>query len=126
MKVQNNFFKYLQNPTIPSKNRKDTNSSLFPEIITNRNDKKNTYSFIRKNLLLIAKEDIKDSKELIIKSYKEDLDLEQLNTNHSLNIINSDNYNDDILELSNEEELDLKYTKKKYADKNCSSSNMSD
>ena len=125
MEVKNNFCKQSATQTTSLKNRTDTNSILFSGIKPKKDGKKNTCSLIRKNLLSIAKEDIKDSKELIIKSYKEDIDSAKLNTNQSLNIIN-DNYNNDVLDEKDEEELDLEYSKKNYADKNCSSSNMSD
>ena len=126
MEFKNNFDKYPENQINSSKNQSDTHSILFSEIKSKQNIKKNTCPLIRKNLLVITKEDIQDSKELIIKSYKEDLDSAKLKTNHSLNIINPDIYNDDNLEINNDEELDLEYTKNKYADKNCSSSNISD
>ena len=126
MEVKNNFSKQSDTQTTSLKNRTDTNSILFSGIKPKKDGKKNTCSLIRKNLFSLAKQDIKDSKELIIKSYTEDLDSAKLNTNQSLNIINSENYNDDILEPNHEEKLDLEHTKNKYADKNYSSSNMSD
>ena len=124
MKAENNFYDLLKKRTISFKNEKETNSFFLSEMKCKRSDKKNTS--IRKNLLSITKEDLKNSNELFIKSYKEDIDLEKLKTDSSLNIINSENKNDDILELNNEEELDLEYSKKKYAYNDCSSSNLSD
>ena len=115
MKVENNFYSLLEKRTTSFKNEADTNS-IFPSEITT----------IRKNLLSITKEDLKHSNELFIKSYKEDIDFEKLKTNYSLNIINSKNKKDDILEINNEEELDLEYSKQKYAYNDCSSSNLSD
>ena len=67
-------------------------------------------------------------KWFIIKSYKEDLELEKLVTNDSLNVVrtsNENNYNY-IPELNSEDELDLVYLKDKYAGRDCSSSNLSD
>ena len=90
MEVKNNFCKCPCIQTTSPKNQIDNHSILYSEIKSKKNVKKNTCSLIRKNLLAITKEDIKDSKELIIKSYKEDLDSAKLNTNHSLNIINTD------------------------------------
>ena len=125
MKDINKFFDFPKNQTISIKNERNTISIFFSEMKPKRNVNKNKYSTIRKNLLSITKEDIKNSKILFTKSYKEDLDLEILNTTHSLNI-NTENYNHDILEPNNEEILDLEDSKNKYADKDCSSSNMSD
>ena len=124
MKVENNFYDILKKRTLSFKNEKDTNSIFLSEMKCKENDKKNTN--IRKNLLSITKEDLKHSNELFIKSYKEDIDFEKLKTNYSLNIINSENKNDNILELNSEEELDLEYSKQKYAYNDCSSSNLSD
>ena len=127
MEVKNNFCKFTEIQTTSSKNKSDIHSISFSEIKREQNGKKkNTCSRIRKNLLEITKEDIRNSKELIIKSYKEDIDSAKLNTNHSLNNINANTYKYYSLEINNEEELDLEYAKNKYADKNCSSSNMSD
>ena len=124
MKAENNFYDLLEKRTVSFKNETAINSIFLSEMKCKRSDKKNTS--IRKNLLSITKEDLKNSNELFIKSYKEDIDLEKLKTDSSLNIINSENKNDDILELNNEEELDLEYSKKKYAYNDCSSSNLSD
>ena len=126
MKDINKFFNFSKNQTISIKNERNTISIFFSEIKPKRNVNKNKYSTIRKNLLSITKEDIKNSKILFTKSYKEDLDLEILNTAHSLNFINTESYNNDILEPNNEEILDLEDSKNKYADRDCSSSNMSD
>ena len=125
MENKHNFFNYPESQTISSKNKTDTHSILFPEIKPKKNYEKKTCSIIRKNLISITKEEIKDSKELVIKSYKEDLDLEKFDTANSLNIINSENY-DDSPELNKEELLSLEYSKKKYANKDYSSSNLSD
>ena len=124
MEIKHNFFNYPESQTISAKNKTD-HSILFPEIKPKKNYEKKTCSIIRKNLISITKEEIKDSKELVIKSYKEDLDLEKFDTAHSLNIINSENY-DDSPELNKEELLSLEYSKKKYANKDYSSSNLSD
>ena len=126
MEVKNNFPNFHGSQIASAKNKIQTNSILFSEIKSKRNYKKNTYSAIRKNLISITKEDIKNSKELVIKSYKEDLDFDNLYTNDSLNIKKKKNNNDDNIELDNKEIIDLEYSKNKYADKNCSSSNMSD
>ena len=114
----------IKSQVIPKTIETNIISVSSQEIKSKQNNNKNKYSIIRKNLISITKEDIKNSKELFIKSYKEDLEI--LNTSHSLNIINTENSNDDNLELNSEEILDLEYSKNKYADKNCSSSNMSD
>ena len=126
MEIGNNFFKCQGIQSTSSKIKTDVNTNQFSDIKPKQKAKKKTCSLIRKNLLSIVKEDIKDSKELIIKSYKEDVNLEKLNTNHSLNIINTENYDDDIQEINDEEKLDLEYSKNKYAGKNYSSSNMND
>ena len=118
------FSNFSENQTIPIKNKTDTINILSSKTKPKRNDDNNAYLIMRKYLLSITKEDIKDSKELFIKSYKED-DLEKLNTNHSLNI-KAENDVDEILEPDSDEKLDLELTKNKYADKNYSSSNMSD
>ena len=128
---KNDFFHiFSESQTSSTKTKKNINTLLFSEMKPKGSEKsgtKNIFSIIRKNLISIAKEDIKDSKELIIKTYKEDLDLEKLKTTHSLNnIINSEIYNDDDFELNSEEKLDLEYSKNKYAGKDCSSSNLSD
>ena len=114
----------IKSQVIPQTIETDIIPVPFSEIKQKQNDKKSKYSVIRKNLISITKEDIKNSKELFIKSYKEDLEI--LNTSHSLNIINTENSNDNNLELNSEEISDLEYSKNKYANKNCSSSNMSD
>ena len=118
------FSNFSEIQTIPIKNKTDTINILSSKTKPKRNDDNNTYLIMRKYLLSITKEDIKDSKELFIKSYKED-DLEKLNTNHSLNI-KAENDDDEILEPDSDEKLDLELTKNKFADKNYSSSNMSD
>ena len=81
MKVENNFYDLLEKRTLSFKNEKYTNSIFLSEMKCKRNDKKNTN--IRNNLLSITKEDLKNSNELFIKSYKEDIDLEKLKTNYS-------------------------------------------
>ena len=126
MKSQSNFSNLSKNQINPVKIKTNNTSTLLSDVKSNRNKNKNISLIIRKNLLSITKEDIERSKQLLIKSYKEDIELEKLNTAHSLNIINSDIYNNDILELSSGEKLNLEYLKKKYANKDYSSSNLSD
>ena len=126
MKNKKKVFSYFENKIIFAKNLTETNTIFYSEMESKRNDNKNTYSTIRKNLLSIVKEDLKNSNELVIKSYKEDIDFEKLKTTHSLNFINTEIDNDGIYEINSEEELDLEYAKNKYAGNDCSSSNMSD
>ena len=123
MKTKNKYFNFSGTKNIPIKNKIDIISIFSSETKPKRNDDKKAYSIMRKYLLSITKEDIKNTKQLFIKSYKEDI--EKLNTDHTLNI-NDENDDDDILEPNYGEKLDLEHTKNKYADKNYSSSNMSD
>ena len=124
MSIKNNFAKISESQATPKKIETGTISIFFSEMKPKRNDRKTKYSIIRKNLLSFIKEDFKNSKELSIKSYKEDLDLEKLNRTHYLFIINNENYNDNTLGF--EKKLDLEFSKIKYARNNRSSSDMSD
>ena len=110
------------------KNKEFANPIKKQKNFIQKSNKKNSYSLIRQNLLELTKNEIKQSNEFIIKSYKEDLELEKLVTNDSLNVVrtsNENNYNY-IPELNSEDELDLVYLKDKYAGRDCSSSNLSD
>ena len=97
---------------------------------TQKSNKINSFSRVRQTLLELTKNEIKQSNELIIKSYKEDLEIEKLVTNDSMDVIKTNNENDDDCnispELNSEDELELAYLKNKYAGKDCSSSNLSD
>ena len=95
---------------------------------TQKSNKINSFSRVRQTLLELTKNEIKQSNELIIKSYKEDLEVEKLVTNDSLNVVRTNNENNiyHTPDLNSEEELELEYIKNKFAAKDCSSSNLSD
>lgn len=97
--------------------------------LPNKIKKKGTHSTIMSNLLSMAKKDIKENKEFVIKSYKEDLeDLENLGTNDTLPIFSSNvniQHVENIPEMDSEEEYRA-FALKPYHVNECSSSNMSD
>ena len=118
----------IKSISITYKNKEFVNSKKNKIGFIQKPNNKKSYSHIRQNLLELTKNEIKQSNGFTIKSYKEDLELEKLATNDSINTFKVNNENNiyDTPELNSEEELDLAYSKNKYAGKDCSSSNLSD
>ena len=126
MKDSIDFLKASNKSVSMSYKKKFVNSKEDENNFIQKSNKK--CSLIRQNLLELTKNEIKQSNGFTIKSYKEDLELEKLATNDSINTFKVNNENNiyDTPELNSEEELDLAYSKNKYAGKDCSSSNLSD
>ena len=118
----------IKSISITYKNKEFVNSKKNKIGFIQKPNNKKSYSHIRQNLLELTKNEIKQSNELIIKSYKEDLEVEKLVTNDSLNVVRTNNENNiyHTPDLNSEEELELEYIKNKFAAKDCSSSNLSD